>query len=153
MSATQYRSRDISPKRSSSLAVHWLKWKKYFGFHAGRFSAGMVMAVLMELPGVQHFELASYSNIAAHQYRAPTGLDLENLKATAMSTWATAGLERLVKIVPRLGHDPGMKPDIQYPPGQGAPQWVSRIPLRARVVAVVSDYPNGRCVAALAFRG
>jgi hypothetical protein len=43
-----------------------------------------------------------------------------------------------------------MNPDIQYPypPGQGAPQWIAKVPLRGKVVAVVTDYPKGRYVAA-----
>jgi hypothetical protein len=129
--------------------------EKILGFHAGRLSHGMAIAVLMELPPMQHFELAAYSNIAAHHYHTPLGLDLDKLKATARATWATTGFERLVKVVPVLGHDRNMKPDIQYPPGQGAPQWVvdSKILLRAWIGAVVSDYPNGRCVAAPSFGG
>jgi hypothetical protein len=129
--------------------------EKILGFYAGRFSHGVAIAVLMELPDMQHFQLAGYSNVAAQNYQPPSGLDLDKLKATARATWATAGFERLVKVVPVLGHDRYMKPDIQYPPGQGAPQWVvdSKILLRARIGAVVSDYPNGRCLAAPNFGG
>ena len=127
--------------------------EKILGFHPGRLSKGMAMAVLMELPGMQQFELAAYSNVAAHHYQTPKGLDLDKLKTTARATWATAGLERLVKVLPIQGHDQNKKPDIQYPPGQGAPQWVSKTPLRAKIAAVVSDYPNGRCLAAPGFRG
>src|ERR1700733_14537799 len=39
--------------------------EKILGFHAGRFSHGVAIAVLMELPDMQHFKLAAYSNIAA----------------------------------------------------------------------------------------
>jgi hypothetical protein len=129
--------------------------EKILGFHAGRFSHGVGIAVLMELPDMQHFQLAAYSNVAAQNYQTPSGLDLDKLKATAKATWATTGFERLIKVVPVLGHDCNMKPDIQYPPGQGAPQWVvdSKIPLRAWIGAVVSDYPNGRCVAASSLGG
>ena len=69
-----------------------------------------------------------------------------------MKTWATAGFERLVKVLPALRHDPALNPDIQYPPGHGAPQWVAKTSLRGKVVGVVTGYPNGRYVAADAAR-
>jgi hypothetical protein len=69
-----------------------------------------------------------------------------------MASWSTTGFERLVKVFPAVSHDPTMNPDIQYPPGQGAPQWVAKTPLRAQVVAVVADYPNGRYIPADAAR-
>jgi hypothetical protein len=47
--------------------------EKILGFHAGRLSQGMAMAVLTELPGMQQFELAAYSNIAAHHYHTQQG--------------------------------------------------------------------------------
>ncbi len=33
--------------------------EKVLGFHAGRLSQGVAIAVLMELPGMQQFELAA----------------------------------------------------------------------------------------------
>jgi hypothetical protein len=65
------------------------------GFHAGRFSHGAAIAILMELPDMQHFKLGAYSNVAAQNYQTPSGLDLDKLKATARVTWATTGFERL----------------------------------------------------------
>lgn len=61
-------------------------------------------------------------------------------------------LAEIEKILGFHRHDPNMNPDIQYPPGYGAPQWIAKVPWRGRVVAVVTDYPNGRCVAAAAVR-
>jgi hypothetical protein len=126
--------------------------EKILGFHSGRLSGGITVVALTELPGIQHFDVASYSNIATHRHQVPAGLDIEKIKAEAMKTWATAGFERLVKVLPALRHDPAVNPDIQYPPGYGAPQWVAKTSLRGKVVGVVTDYPNGRYVATDAAR-
>jgi hypothetical protein len=37
-----------------------------------------------------------------------------------------------------------MTPDIQYPPGQGVPQWVLKGQHLGRVLAVVAGYPDAR---------
>jgi len=42
-----------------------------------------------------------------------------------------------------------MSPDLQYPPGRGAPQWIVKSPILGRVVAMVTGYRNGRYFAAL----
>lgn len=95
--------------------------EKILGFHSGRLSGGITVVAMIELPGVQQFDVASYSNVATHRHRIPKGLDIEKIKAEAVKTWATTGFERLVKVLPALRHDPAMNPDIQYPPGHGAP--------------------------------
>jgi hypothetical protein len=71
-------------------------------------------------------------------------VNIPKIKAEARGTWAIAGFERLVKVLPDTRHNPNMDPDIQYPPGQGAPQWVAKVNLKAKIVAIVGDYPNGR---------
>ncbi|HTA68618.1 MAG TPA: hypothetical protein VK776_10085 [Bryobacteraceae bacterium] len=126
--------------------------EKILGFRAGRFAGGIAVVVLTELPGLQQFDLAAYSNVATHRHRTPAGLNIDKLKADAKASWATTGFERLVKVRPAVGHDEKMDPDIQYPPGQGAPQWIAKVLLRGKVVAVVTDYPKGRYVAADAVR-
>ena len=126
--------------------------ERILGFHRGRLTEGIAVVVLTELPDAQGFDLAAYSNVAAHRYKTPEGLNIEKIKANAKATWATIGFERLVKVLPARRHDPNMNPDIQYPPGYGAPQWIAKVPLRGRVVAVITDYPNGRYVAADAVR-
>lgn len=122
------------------------------GFHAGRLSAGMAVIALLELPGIQQFELGAYSNVATHRHRPPEGLNLAKVKENARATWTTFGFERLVKVRPQAAHDPGLNPDIQYPPGRGAPQWIVTSPVRGRVVALVAGYPEARYFAADAFR-
>ena len=122
--------------------------EKILGFHKGRLAGGMAVVALQELPAVQHFDLAAYSNVATHRHRTPGGLNIDKLKADASTGWSTFGFERLVKVLPTIRHSHAMEPDVQYPPGQGAPQWISKVPLMAKVVALVSDYPDGRYVAA-----
>lgn len=125
-----------------------LEIEKILGFHHGRLLGGIAVVALTELPAVQSFDLAGYSNVATHRGVPPTGLDIEKLKTQARATWSTNGFERLVKVLPATRHDPNMNPDTQYPPGQGAPQWVAKTPLRGTVVAVITNYPNGRFVPA-----
>ena len=126
--------------------------EKILGFHRGRLSGGIAVVVLTELPDIEEFDLAAYSNVATHRHKTPGGLNIEKIKANAKATWTTIGFERLVKVLPALRHDPAMNPDIQYPPGYGAPQWIAKVSLRGRVVAVITDYPNGRYLAADAVR-
>lgn len=121
-----------------------LEIEKVLGFHTGRLSRGVAIAVLTELPEAGQFEMAAYSNIASHRYKTPERLDIDKLKAIARATWAETGFERLAKVFPGIRHDGALNPDIQYPPGYGAPQWVMKAQLRGKVVAVIDDYPNGR---------
>ena len=116
------------------------------GFHAGRLAQGMAVVALMRLPELAEFDLAAYSNVATHRYVTPTGLNLEKLKAEALASWRTEGFERVVKVLSALRHDKEMELDIQYPPGQGAPQWNLKVPLMGRVVGIVNQYPDGRYV-------
>ena len=126
--------------------------EKILGYQAGRFSGGIAVVALLQLPELHQFELAAYSNVATHRLKVPPGLNIQKLKTEAKATWSTTGFERLVKVLPAQRHNPGMNPDIQYPPRQGAPQWISAVPLPGKVVGVVTEYPNGRYVAADAVR-
>ena len=122
--------------------------ERILGFHAGRLSAGMAVVALTELPSIQQFDLGAYSNVATHRQGSQEGLNIERIKADARGTWTTFGFERVVKVIPATGHNPAVNPDIQYPPGLGAPQWIARVPLMGRVIAVVSGYPHSRYLAA-----
>ena len=126
--------------------------ERILGFRQARFIGGIAVAALLELPGIQQFEVAGYSQVATHHHQTPSGLDIEKIKANAMATWSTTGFERLVKVLPALRHDPNMNPDTQYPPGMGVPQWIATVPLQALVAGIVTDYPNGRYLAAGARR-
>lgn len=97
--------------------------ERNLGFHAGRLSRGAAFIKLMRLPALTEFDLAAYSITAQHQYTAPTGYDLDKLKAIAASQWNLSGGNRLVKVIPVIGHDATMRDEDQYPVGAGVPQW------------------------------
>ena len=122
--------------------------EKIIGFHPGRLSRGVTVAVLIELPQLDQFDLAAYSNVATHRLTPPVGLDIAKLKVNARATWSLLGPGRLVKVLPEIRHDASVDPDMQYPPGHGAPQWRIKTPLKARVSGILSDYPNARYVVA-----
>ena len=139
--------------------------ERVLGFHAGRLSKGAKFVAAVRLPGIDDFDLAGYSQVASHHTKAqygnlnnPIGIHEENAyrirKQNAMLTWKLTGSERLVKVLPAMTHDGNMDPDIQYPVGAGAPQWVvkynSKIP--CRYIAEVSDYPNGRFIPEQGFK-
>jgi hypothetical protein len=114
------------------------------GYHAGRFAQGATFIKLNRLPLANEFELAAYSNVAEHRYRQPTDLDIPKIKKMAAESWSLAGFERLVKVRPRTAHNDDMAPDLQYPPGDAAPQWKLTALLPGMVVAVENTYPDGR---------
>jgi hypothetical protein len=122
--------------------------ERILGFHAGRLSDGMVVVAWIELPEIQQFELAAYFNVATLRHRTPQDLNKEKVKAAARASWTTSGSEQVVKVLPAIGHNRAMIPDIQYPPGRGAPQWTVTVPLQGRVVRLVSGYPNARYIGA-----
>jgi hypothetical protein len=124
--------------------------ERILGYSVRRMARGITVVALLELPRIHEFDLAAYSNVPAHKFRTPTDLDIEKIKAAGMESWATSGFERVVKVFPATIHDANLDPDLQYPPGDGAPQWISKVPLRGKVVAIVTEYPNGRYVAGAA---
>jgi hypothetical protein len=117
--------------------------EKALGYNPGRFSKGIIVLNLLQMPSKQDFSLAGYSNVAGHRWKEPTDLDVEKLKANAMQEWKLSGQDRLVKIWPNIPHDPSFDPDFQYPPGGGVPQWKSKVSLPAKVSGIVTQYPNG----------
>jgi len=114
------------------------------GYRRGRFAKGIVVVHPTRLPLASEFDLAAYSMVAEHHYAQPGGLDIGKVKQNAAASWALSGLERLVKVWPNTPHDRELEPDIQYPPGRGAPQWKLTARLDGVVVDVVERYPEGR---------
>jgi hypothetical protein len=114
------------------------------GYRRGRFVKGIVVVHPTRLPLASEFDLAAYSMVAEHRYAQPGGLDIAKVKQNAMASWALSGLERLVKVWPNTPHDRELEPDIQYPPGRGAPQWKLTAKLDGVVVDVVERYSEGR---------
>jgi hypothetical protein len=118
--------------------------ERILGYHAGRFAQGVTFIKLNRLPSLAEFELAAYSNVAGHRYQQPANLDIPKLKKLAAESWSVSGFERLVKVRPGIAHDDDMAPDLQYPPGDAAPQWKLTALLPGVVVAVENTYPDGR---------
>lgn len=118
--------------------------ERNLGFHSGRLAKGMLVVALLELPRADQFSFAGYSQVATHRFKPSGTLDERVAKANVIAGWTLSGPNRLVKVYATTRHDPGLKPDIQYPPGLGVPQWDIHASLRGRVVADVQGYPHGR---------
>lgn len=133
--------------------------ERLVGFERGRLINGAWFATALNLPGIDDFELAGYSQVAAHHTLEQYG-DLNNPKGkweqdaysikkqNAMSEWSLFGSKRPIKIIPMVGHDNDMKDDYQYPPGSGIPQWKIKRqkPVLWRGIGYVGNYPNGRFI-------
>lgn len=93
------------------------------GYHRGRLENGFFVAHLMQLPKLEEFELAGYSNRPSHLFSMPTDLEIKKLKEIALEEMKRIGFRNLVKIFPDIRHNARLEPDYQYPVGQGIPQW------------------------------
>jgi hypothetical protein len=123
--------------------------ERILGFKTGRLYAGFAVVVLEQLPNNDQFDLLGYSQVAGHKFGvdALKGLDVEKLKnMLRQETFALAGINRLVKILPNIPHQTyiGNDENKQYPPGLGVPQWKLTKEIAAKVIAVVPQ--NGRFV-------
>jgi hypothetical protein len=114
------------------------------GFRSGRFAQGVAVVYFLELPTIDQFDVAGYTNVASHRFRVPEGLNMEKLKKEAMATWKTEGMNRLVKVIPVQHPEPTAGLDGNYPPGDGVPQWICKVKLRAEVASYLSRYPVER---------
>lgn len=119
--------------------------ERKLGFHHGRLRLGMWVARLDRLPAPPDFDLAGYSMIPEHNHRAPdpTIYDIARMKQNAVAQWSLSGGNRLVKVHAFLQHDAHMDPSLQYPSGEGVPQWKLLVRIPATIVAVVTHYPGG----------
>lgn len=113
------------------------------GFAEHRLRNGGIVVALTQLPCRGQFRCAGYTNVSLHNFEMPTGLDPRVLERNAMEQWQLTGLNRLVKVIPNIGHDPGLNPDDQYPHAKGAPQWEVQVELPCIVAGVLSNYPEG----------
>lgn len=114
--------------------------ERILGFQKGRLEKGMVVAALIQLPTIHQFELLGYSQVAEHKFgkAATNGLDVNKLKEMVVKdTFTLVGLKRLVKVMANAPHNDHLNNDIQYPPGQGVPQWKLTGRVSARVIAIV----------------
>jgi len=128
------------------------------GYHSGRLLKGAFFAVGIELPGIDKFHLAGYSQVASQHTSTQYGKNLNSpqnkwdkdayiiKKKNAMRNWSLNGAERLIKVIPNIAHINDIKPDKQYPPGQGIPQWQLIFPISWRIIAEIKNYPDGRFI-------
>lgn len=119
------------------------------GFEFGRLAQGVTIVALTQMPGPTQFELAGYSQVAAHRFGPITGLDVGKIKKMVAADFAADGRVPLVKVIPAIAHNPNKSPNEQYPPGGGVRQWKLTSPIPGRVVAVVDGgYPNAIALSA-----
>lgn len=125
---------------------HFIKGKslpeleRLLGFQKGRLANGAVVAVLIQMPTANQFELLGYSQVAEHRFgsTATAGLDKEKLKEIVLrDSFTLAGTKRLVKVTANTPHSDLLDRDTQYPPGLGVPQWKLTSRVSARVVAIL----------------
>ncbi len=118
------------------------------GYGSGRLSQGWWLLLLMEPIGPDDFEFAGHSHLSGGRIGHPR---LGNGRVTAhddlrgilspegfrrqqqnlATSFTTAGVDRVAKIVPRSGDDGA------YPPGTGIPQWRLLVPKSFIVAASV----------------
>jgi hypothetical protein len=117
--------------------------EKNIGFEEGRLAKGGIVLALTRLPRKGEFRVAGYTNVSLHNFEFPDGLDPNVLEKNAMEQWQLQGLDRLVKVVPTITHDPRKAPDMQYPHARGIPQWDVLVKLPCIVAGNLSNYPDG----------
>ena len=127
------------------------------GFDSGRLSLGAWFATPLQLPKPEDFEFAGYSQVASHRTAKEYG-SLNNplseagkqahlnRKRSLINQWQIYGSNRLIKVIPMIGHSLNMSDDYQYPQGSGIPQWKIINPILCRGICFVSDYPKGRFI-------
>ena len=114
--------------------------ERLLGFQKGRLEAGAIVAALIQLPATHQFELLGYSQIAEHHFGADAtnGLNVNKLKELVLhDAFTLAGNKRLVKVMANTPHNTTLDNDVQYPPGQGVPQWKLTSRLPARVINII----------------
>ncbi|MFN2424479.1 MAG: hypothetical protein ABR572_11975, partial [Cryomorphaceae bacterium] len=134
------------------------------GFRKGKFAKGVMVSAALELPEIDGFELAGYSQVAGHRTEEEYGninspADQSEAdayakeKQLAMATWSLYGTSRLIKFSADIGHmsQPNAAitrtlNDYQYPPGRGVPQWniLREKAVPFKVIARLEGYPDER---------
>jgi hypothetical protein len=131
--------------------------ERRLGFDSGRLSLGAWFATPTRLPGPDDFQFAGYSQVAGHYTKArygnindpDTGWEKQAYvlrKKNVIAGWQLYGINRLIKVVPMIGHSPNLSNDYQYPPGNGIPQWKIVRPIMFRGIGYVGNYPKGRFI-------
>ncbi len=119
------------------------------GFRSGHFERGARVVALEQIPHVDQFDLAGYSQVAGHRLADQYGkipLDRQKLKEFLVAhVFTTVGSNRLVKVLAMHDIQTSLKNNEQYPSGEGAPQWILLSEIPGRIVAEIS-YPEGRYI-------
>ena len=116
--------------------------EQILGFRAGRLAQGAVVVRLDQLPVLPQFDVAGYTNVDTGRKLDRSGLNVDRMKQNARSSWSLHGPDSLEKVIPlaaALG-----SPEVDFPPGAGAPQWKLEEKIWGTVVAVLSAYPRER---------
>ena len=114
--------------------------ERILGFQKGRLDDGIVVAALIQLPAAHQFDFLGYSQVAEHRHdpNALAGYDINKLKEMRIKdTFTLVGPKRLVKVLANTPHNEKLENDLQYPPGQGVPQWKLTSRVSARVVSII----------------
>lgn len=119
------------------------KIEKLLGFRNGRLSLGAAFIILNGYPAGHEFEFAGYTQVASHRHVPlnPGEYNIAKLKENVIEYWRENKMI-LTKVIPAILHNHAENPDIQYPPGEGIPQWKVSIPggVKGTVVAVIQNY-------------
>lgn len=111
--------------------------ERRLGYQSGRLRKGAFFMLLLETPTIEDssFELRGYSSVPEHKFKMSSGLDEKKLKEIKVNNWRSKNIQ-LIKVIPIIGHDKNLKNDIQFPPGDGVPQWKLTRRFFAKAVAI-----------------
>lgn len=129
-----------------------LSVERLLGYGGGRLSKGAWFCELQQMPTIEDFNLAGYSQVAGHRFAKEFNTSeydkdknaLFIRKKNAMAAWELSGRKSLVKVIPVIAHNYNMTDDDQYPAGEGIPQWNLVRELPFRVVSFVPNYTSAR---------
>lgn len=131
--------------------------ERVIGYHGGRLSQGYIFAALkdrlrsdeVELVGMSHFSGGRIGHPSIHgrvkaedSLRGAFGEGLvQRQRQIAAETLNAGGSDTAVKVLPNIRHDPSMNNALQYPVGDGIPQYNLLVKKDFVVVALVG--PGG----------
>jgi len=146
LSMTGFVTRQINIQGQTLVEI-----EKRLGYKPGRLSQGAYFYVAEEMPSIDGFEFAGYSQVAGHKTQEIFGdinrePALLNRKESVVKLWSKNGSNRIVKVIPVIRHSSAFSDDEQYPPGTGIQQWKLTKTLRFKLDAFVADYPHGKFI-------
>jgi hypothetical protein len=130
------------------------------GYRADRLDQGYKIALLKDLLHPQEFEFEGTTLRSGGRLGLPGGTaqgdalrtrvhqdmidqyglaQYRAMQQRALASVKLTGPDRIAKVLPATAHDPGMRPDIQYPMGGGGLQWKILPPGKRFVIAARID--------------